>query len=214
MNIDFSSLGQGSRASNLEVAIACLEIGLTVITREADSKNWERTQNNLGNAYRNRIRGETTENLELAIAAYLASLEVRTREAFPINNAETFYNLGLAYWDNSQLLAAYNTFNTAIETVELMRSKIIIGGEADRQKLAEKYNIIYQAMVEVCLAMANQTAALEYVERSKTRNLVELFYNARSLPENPPPISFAEIGNLLAEDGERKILGEIGERMR
>ena len=45
-----------------------------------------------------------------------------------------------------------------------------------------------------------QTAALEYVERSKTRNLVELFYNARSVQQNPPPISFAKIGNLLAED--------------
>jgi hypothetical protein len=81
-----------------------------------------------------------------------------------------------------------------------MRSEIIIGGEADRQKLAEEWNDLYQEMVEVCLAMANQTAALEYVERSKTRNLVELFYNARSGPQNPQPISFAEIGNLLAED--------------
>ena len=200
LDIGFSSLGQGSRASNLEVAIACLEIGLTVITRKADSKNWAMFQNSLGIAYQDRIRGEKAENLERAIAAYLASLEVGTREAFPINNAETLYNLGLAYRNNSQLPAAYDTFNTAIETVELMRSEIIIGGEADRQKLAKKYNIIYQAMVEVCLAMANQTAALEYVERSKTRNLVELFYNARSRPQNPQPISFAEIGNLLAED--------------
>ncbi|MDF0556478.1 CHAT domain-containing protein [Kamptonema sp. UHCC 0994] len=247
LNLGFSSLRQGSRASNLEVAIACLEIGLTVITREAYSEywaafqnslgatysnrirgekaenlelaiaaylaslevrtreafppDWAKTQYNLGNAYSHRIRGEKAENLELAIAAYLASLEVRTREAFPIDNATTLYNLGLAYrQDNSQLPAAYDTFNTAIETVELMRSEIIIGGEADRQKLAEEWNKLYQVMVEVCLAMANQTAALEYVERSKTRNLVELFYKARSLAQNPQPISFAEIGNLLAED--------------
>ncbi|WP_051045169.1 CHAT domain-containing protein [Kamptonema formosum] len=199
-NLGFSSLRQGSRASNLEVSIACLEIGLTVITREAYSEYWAAFQNNLGADYGNRIRGEKAENLEVAIAAYLASLEVYTREAFPINNAETLYNLGLAYRDNSQLPAAYDTFNTAIETVELMRSEIIIGGEADRQKLAEEWNKLYQEMVEVCLAMANQTAALEYVERSKTRNLVELFYNARSVPQNPQPISFAEIGNLLAED--------------
>ncbi|HLO50046.1 MAG TPA: tetratricopeptide repeat protein, partial [Kamptonema sp.] len=246
LDIGFSSLRQGTLASNLEVRLACLEIGLTVITREAYSEYWAAFQNNLGNAYRNRIRGkkaenlelaiaayleslevctreafpqdwamtqhnlggayfyrirgEKAENLELAIAAYLESLEVRTREAFPINNAETLYNLGLTYRDNSQLPAAYDTFNTAIETVELMRSEIIIGGEADRQKLAEEWNKLYQEMVEVCLAMANQTAALEYVERSKTRNLVELFYNARSLPQNVQRISFQEIRSLLGED--------------
>jgi CHAT domain-containing protein len=196
----YSDRIRGEKADNIEMAIAADWEALKIYTREAFPENWATTQNNLGNAYLYRIRGEKTENLERAIAAYLASLEVYTREAFPIDNATTLYNLGLAYRHNSQLPAAYDTFNTAIETVELMRSEIIIGGEADRQKLAEKYNIIYQAMVEVCLAMANQTAALEYVERSKTRNLVELFYNARSVQQNVQRISFAEIGNLLAED--------------
>ena len=129
---------------------------LEVYTREAFPFEWATTQNNLGTAYYDRIRGEKAENLERAIAAYLASLEVRTREAFPIDNAETLYNLGLAYRDNSQLPAAYDAFNTAIETVELMRSEIIIGGEADRQKLAEEWNKLYQEMVEICLAMANK----------------------------------------------------------
>ena len=41
------------------------------------------TQNNLGNAYCDRIRGERAENLEQAIAAYQQALEVYTRQAFP-----------------------------------------------------------------------------------------------------------------------------------
>ncbi|MCC3592393.1 CHAT domain-containing protein, partial [Microcoleus sp. PH2017_28_MFU_U_A] len=150
--------------------------------------------------YLYRIRGEKAENLELAIAALLASLEVYTPDAFPIDHAETLYNLGVAYQNNSQLPEAYNTFNSAIETVESMRREIIIGGEADRQKLAEEWNILYQRMVEVCLQMENSTAALEYVERSKTRNLVELFHKARSLPSQVQRISFAEIRSLLAEN--------------
>ena len=48
--------------------------------------------------------------------------------------------------------------------------------------------------------MENNTAALEYIERTKTRNLVELFHNARSLPQNLQRISFQEIRSLLAED--------------
>ena len=41
------------------------------------------TQNNLGNAYSDRIRGERAENLEAAIAAYRQALEVCTRQAYP-----------------------------------------------------------------------------------------------------------------------------------
>jgi hypothetical protein len=39
------------------------------------------TQNNLGNAYSDRIRGEKAENIEMAIASYTAALDVRTRDS-------------------------------------------------------------------------------------------------------------------------------------
>jgi CHAT domain-containing protein len=196
----YSDRSKGETYQNLELAIAAYLASLEIYTPKAFPQNWADTQNNLGNAYRYRIRGEKAENLKLAIAAFMASLEIRTREAFPINNAETLYNLGLAYQDNSQLPEAYNSFQTAIETVESMRSEILIGGEADRQKLAEEWNKLYQDIIEVCREMENNTAALEFIERTKTRNLVELFHNARSLPQNVQRISFQEIRSLLAED--------------
>jgi CHAT domain-containing protein len=188
------------KADNIEMAICAFRKALLVYTREAFPEAWAITQNNLANAYCNRIRGKKADNLEKAITASQAALLVSTREAFPINHAQTLYNLGRAYRDNFQFPAAYKTFNTAIETVESMRSEIIRGGEADRQKLAEEYNRIYHLMVEVCLEMENKTAALEYIERSKTRNLVELFHKARSLPQNVQRISFQEIRSLLGKD--------------
>ncbi|MEG3941888.1 CHAT domain-containing protein [Microcoleus sp. S36b_A3] len=197
---DYGGRIRGEKAENLELAIDAFVASLEIYTREVFPQNWAGTQNNLGIAYGDRIRGEKAENLELAIAAFLASLEIRTRAAFPINNVETLYNLGLAYQEYSQLPEAYNSFKTAIETVESMRSEIIIGGEAERQKLAEEWNKVYQEMVEVCLDMENKTAAQEYIERSKTRNLVELFHNARSLPQNVQRISFQEIRSLLGEN--------------
>ncbi len=190
----------GQKADNIEMAISAFRKALSVYTREAFPEAWAITQNNLAKAYCNRIKGEKADNLEMAISACQAALSVCTREKFPIIHAQTLYNLGRAYRDNSQLPEAYNSFNTAIETVESMRSEIIIGGEADRQKLAEEYNRIYHLMVEVCLEIENNTAALEYIERSKTRNLVELFHNARSLPQNLQRISFQEIRSLLGED--------------
>jgi hypothetical protein len=59
-------------------------------------------ENNLGNAYKGRIRGESADNLERAIATYEAALTVRTREAFPQDWASTQNNLGNAYSDRIQ----------------------------------------------------------------------------------------------------------------
>ncbi|MGK7875715.1 MAG: hypothetical protein AB4426_21180 [Xenococcaceae cyanobacterium] len=66
-------------------------------------------------------------------------------------------------------------FQAAIDTVESLRDEIVSGSgtEADKQKLAEEYNQIYRGMVEVCLELNYYDRAIEYAERSKTRNLVE-----------------------------------------
>ncbi len=58
------------------------------------------TQNNLANAYSNRIKGERAENLEQAIACYKAALEVYTRNAYPERlGKDVKDNLGTAYFD-------------------------------------------------------------------------------------------------------------------
>ncbi|MFM6398522.1 MAG: hypothetical protein ACKPFF_17755, partial [Planktothrix sp.] len=54
----------GNRALNIEIAITCLKLALTVWTRESDAPNWAIIQNSLGVNYSNRILGETAENIE------------------------------------------------------------------------------------------------------------------------------------------------------
>ncbi|WP_375510527.1 hypothetical protein [uncultured Nostoc sp.] len=54
----------------MEIAITGYEVALMVYTEQAFPQNWAGTQNNLGLAYANKIRGEQTENLERAIACY------------------------------------------------------------------------------------------------------------------------------------------------
>ncbi|MEG4202940.1 hypothetical protein QUA20_03275, partial [Microcoleus sp. Pol7_A1] len=54
LNQTFSSFQQGSRASNIEIVIACLDIGLTICTREADSEKWAMFQDSIASAYSNR----------------------------------------------------------------------------------------------------------------------------------------------------------------
>ncbi|MDJ1172147.1 CHAT domain-containing protein [Roseofilum sp. BLCC_M154] len=66
-------------------------------TRSAYAEKWATTQNNLGTAYSDRLRGERAQNLEQAIACYEAALEVRTRSAYAEDWAMTQNNLGNAY---------------------------------------------------------------------------------------------------------------------
>ncbi|WP_414570769.1 CHAT domain-containing protein [Nostoc sp. CCY 9925] len=191
----------GNIADNIESAIAAFTAALEIYTKSAFPQNWAGTQNNLGTAYSNRILGDKASNLQNAIAAYTPALEVYTKSAFPQDHAETLFNLGRLYQDEKQFDSAYNTFIAAIETVEALRGEIVSGEEAKR-KQAEEWNRLYRRMVEVCLALARDTEAIEYIERSKTRNLVELLTKATSTSlENLPLLSrsiqFGEIQNLL-----------------
>jgi CHAT domain-containing protein len=164
---------EGDKAQNLENALVSYTATLQVYTRDALPQQWAMTQNNLGLAYSNRIKGDKVQNLEQAIASYTAALQVYTRDAFPQNHAETLLNLGIAYQNTQRFTEAYKTFNHAIATVEFLRGEIVSGDETKR-KQAEQWNRIYRRMVEVCLELDNITEAIEYAERSKTRNLVEL----------------------------------------
>jgi len=179
----------GERTENIEIAIASYQAALEVHTREAFPHNWAMMQNNLAEAYRNRIWGKRAENLELAIASFQAALEVRTRETFPQDYIKTQFNLGLVYRDAQQLDNAYHTFAAAIDTVESQRLEISFGtaNDTDKQKLAEEWNTLYRNIIEVCLELADNTQAWEYIERSKTRNLLERLATRNLYPKGKIP---------------------------
>ncbi|PSB42333.1 hypothetical protein C7B67_25460 [filamentous cyanobacterium Phorm 6] len=93
---DYSRIN-GSRADNLERAIAFYKAALTVYTLEDFPEDWAMTQNNLALAYSNRINGSRADNLKRAIAFYEAALTVYTLEDFPEQWAGTQNNLATAY---------------------------------------------------------------------------------------------------------------------
>ena len=66
---------------------------LTVYTPEDFPEAWAKTHNNLGIAYRHRLRGERAENLERAIGHFNAALTVLKRERFSGDWAMTQHNL-------------------------------------------------------------------------------------------------------------------------
>ncbi|MEH2317760.1 CHAT domain-containing protein, partial [Nostoc sp.] len=185
--IAYSERIKGDRADNIEIAIAAYTSALTVRTREALPESWVTTQNNLANAYRDRIKGDKADNIEIAIAAYQDALKVRTFDAFPQNYAETLWGLGIAYQNANQFSKAYNTFESAIATIESLREEIV-SGEESKRKQAEHFNQVYSGMVEVCRELNKITEVIEYVERSKTRYLVEQILERDSKTIFPPEV--------------------------
>jgi len=171
----------GERADNLELAISAYNQSLEVYTREAFPEYWARSQNNLGNAYRDRILGERADNLELAIAAYNLSSEVYTPTAFPINCLGIGRNLGITAnliedWDT-----AIKGYNLAIEAVENTRLEAL--NPQRQQEILSDAMDVYHGIVQSYLNLNQKDLALEYVERSKTRYLVQLLTDRDIYPK-------------------------------
>ncbi|WP_052588136.1 tetratricopeptide repeat protein, partial [Microcystis aeruginosa] len=193
---------RGERADNLELAIAASNLSLEVYTREAFPYEWARSQNNLGNAYLYRIRGERADNLELAIVALNQSLEVYTPTAFPIDCLRTGRNLGNTANFIEDWETAIKGYNLAIEAVENTRLEAL--NPQRQQEILSEAMDVYHGIVQSYLNLNQPDRALEYVERSKTRYLVQLLTERDIYPKgNIPPTIITELDRL-----RRAIIGE------
>jgi tetratricopeptide (TPR) repeat protein len=88
-----------NKVNKIEITIAGYEVALIVFTQQSFPQKWAEIQDDLGNAYCDRIRGDWVQNLEQAIAAFQSALQVYTRELFPEDWARTQNNLATAYSD-------------------------------------------------------------------------------------------------------------------
>ncbi len=181
---------QKNEAENLEAAIKFCSLSSEVRTRKTDSRRWAMTQSRLGLLYSVRVNEERTQNLKFAIQYFLRALEVYSYEAYPLEYAKNQYLLGTTYQEAYHLEKAYAAFKNAIKSIESIREEIVFGTgmEVDKQKLAEDWNNLYQSMIEVCLELEKPIEAIEYVEGSKTRNLVELILTKDRHTIFPPEI--------------------------
>ncbi|MDF5731272.1 MAG: tetratricopeptide repeat protein [Rhizonema sp. PD38] len=226
----YSDRIKGDRRDYLELAINAYTDALQVRTRDAFPVNWAMTQNNLGNAYSDRIKGDRRDYLELAINAYTDALQVRTRDAFPVDWAMTQNNLGIAYRDLKQFDEAIECFKLALEIrtpttfpIDCLQSGRNLGETASlvekwleaifgydaaiqaveqsrewasslktRRSLLENAIDVYNQIVQGCINTNQIEKAIEYVERSKARTLVELLANRDLYPKGDIPQELLE----------------------
>ncbi|WP_287714763.1 CHAT domain-containing protein, partial [Microcystis sp. M144S2] len=185
---------RGNKADNLEKAIAYYQEALKVYTFDAFPEDWAGTQNNLATAYRDRIRGEKAENLERAIKSYHNALQIYTKDSDPLNCLLTARNLANLHYDQKQWQPATEAYNTAIEAVENARLEAL--NPQSRQEVLSNAIDVFYRIVQAHLNLNQPEKALEYIERSKGRNLVELMTQKNLHPQGVSQEIIAQLNEL------------------
>jgi len=173
---------RGERAENLEQSLCHFNAALFVYTPESFPQDWAMIQNNLALTYYD------SGQIDKAIAYFRSALEICTPITFPVDCLHYGGELGDRTFAVGRWAEAIEGYGVAIEVIEQTRSWVTT--EARRQEILQEDIDVYQNMVQACVNNNNREKAIEYVERSKTRNLVELLanqdlYPKRDLYSNP-----------------------------
>ncbi|MEG4281977.1 CHAT domain-containing protein [Microcoleus sp. A006_D1] len=188
---------KGDRGDNLERAIAFYEAALQVCTRQAFPQDWAMTQNNLATAYSERIQGDRGDNLERAIKCHKAALEVCTPTTLPLDCLRSGQNLGDLGFNESLWETAIFGYEKAIEAVEQTREWVT--SQTRKRQLIEENLNIYEKMMQSCINHQQYHKAVQTVERSKSRYLVELFANSEIYPKTATESEKQQLRNLRSQ---------------
>ncbi|MEG4094160.1 CHAT domain-containing protein, partial [Microcoleus sp. Pol8_D1] len=185
---------KGDRGENIERAIKCQKGALQVRTRDAFPQDWAQTQNNLAIAYRDRIKGDRGENIERAIKCQKGALQVYTPTTLPLDCLRSGGNLGYLGFAESLWETAIFGYEKAIEAVEQTREWVT--SQNRKRQIIEKNLDIYENMVQSCINHQQYDKALQTIERSKSRYLVELFTNSEIYPKTATDTEKQQLQNL------------------
>ncbi|BAY80441.1 hypothetical protein NIES25_69290 (plasmid) [Nostoc linckia NIES-25] len=181
---------KGDKAENIENAIATLNEAMKVYTFDAFPYEWALTQNSLGTIYSGRIRGDKANNLEKAIKCYHNTLKICTKENNPLICLMAARNLGILHYEEKQWQLATEAYHLAIEALENARLESL-NPQSRKETLSNAIDIFHR-IVQAHLNLHQPDRALEYIERSKARNLVELMTQKSLKPQGVDRVTIAQ----------------------
>ncbi|PNJ96822.1 CHAT domain-containing protein [Cylindrospermopsis raciborskii C04] len=198
--------------ANLQRAIIVFTKALTILRQPGLESDLAQTLHNLGKAYQTQaeLGTESQSNLEMAIAHYREALAIATPELSPADYLKFASHLGdlgfeQGWWDIA--LEGYEQGIKALETIQFWKS-------GDKSLGEIQHPHIYQSAVRACIELHQYGKAVELVERSKSRNLVELLENKHLYPKgNIPSRIYGELDRLRqAIRNEVRLLEIQGEK--
>ncbi|NET78325.1 MULTISPECIES: CHAT domain-containing protein [Okeania] len=168
---------------NIELSIVVYQQVLQVINPEKFALWWGIIQKNLGDAYSYKVRenkvienieniADFYQNIELAITAYQQALNIFTVESFPLECLQIYRKLGDLGFQNENWQLAIESYQIAIKLLETTQS--LANTEISYKEMLAESIYMYGNIVECYVKIEEYEQALEYVEASRSRRLVEL----------------------------------------
>ncbi|MFM6409184.1 MAG: hypothetical protein ACKPGT_32810, partial [Microcystis sp.] len=122
------------------------------------------------------------------------ALTIRTKDAAPLDCLLTARNLANLHYDEKEWKLATEAYHKAIEAVENARLEAL--NPQDRQEVLSNAIDVFHRIVQAHLNLSQPEKALEYIERSKGRNLVELITQKNLHPQGVSQEIIAELNGL------------------
>ncbi|MFB2876169.1 CHAT domain-containing protein [Floridanema aerugineum] len=151
---------------NLDEVINCWEKALQVSKHEFFPEEWAAIYINLGNAYKKRHR------IPEAIESFQYVLDFYTPIAFPQECLRIGRILGNLAFIHGFLLEATKAYAAAINALEQLRASVI--SDSHRKTIVAVFLNLYENMVQACINTGQLNKAIETVERSRSKRLVDL----------------------------------------
>lgn len=155
-----------NRAENLEQSICYFKAALKVYNRESFPQDWAMVHNNLGLTYYD------LSQIDKAIACFRAALEICTPSAFPYDCLHYAGELGDKAFTAGRWTEAIEGYSIAVEVIELTRTWV--NTESRRQEIIKEDIDVYENIIQACINNKQLDLAIEYVERSRSRRIVDL----------------------------------------
>ncbi len=157
--------------NNVRKALEDYQQALTVFEELDQEYDLAFSYHNIGRLYAQQ------KNYQKAIRYYKQSLtlsqEISDQEVAWL----TYYNLGNTYRDQSDLSRALQNYSASIRMIESIRSRLHI--DDFKTSFIEDKIQVYKAIITLLLEMGKETEAFNYLERAKSRALVDLLSNQR-----------------------------------
>ena len=172
---------------NLELAFFAFTRALEVYTKESYLQQWADTQSNLGAVYyyKAKLGEDRQNNVNLAIASFTNALQIDTPQSNSNKCVGTSTALGNVQFGECKWQSAIDAYKIAIEAVE--QSREWAANDQNKQEVISNAIEVYQNIVQACINLGQIDKAIEYVERGKARNLVDLLSTKDLYPKGDIP---------------------------
>ena len=168
---------------NLEKAIDLYEQALRIFDSKSPSAARCMANEGIALAELAELGEEPKKNLEEAIDLYKNAYEIFKDTGSNLHAIKVLGNLGKLYLTQKRdFTKALGAFKQAIEVIDTIRGNIKL--IQDKQAFMEQNMGIFSGAVKACLKLGLYEEALEYVEKGRSRALLDLLYTEDAKPKN------------------------------